>query len=199
MRASTTCASPTTRTSPAFMDACDELGLVVMNCIPGLAVLRRGSARSRSCSTGTCASSSGATAITRAVMLWEVSLNETAMPPEFIATTHAHRARGVSRRPVLHVRMDAGLRRLHPRAAARRLSGRRGDAVRRQRVRRLGVLRDDRRARTRSRSRSLSPGEQQQPAAALARRAGDAAAGGELPGSAQRQPGRHPRSATGCG
>lgn len=74
--------------APAFMDACDELGLVVMNSIPGWQyfgadpafaelqyrntrdLLRRDRNRP-------------------SVVLWEVSLNETAMPPEFIARTHA--------------------------------------------------------------------------------------------------------------
>ena len=70
--------------SPAFMDACDELGLVVMNAIPGWQyfgddpgftlyqyrnvreLIRRD--RNHAC-----------------VALWEVSLNETAMPAEFVA------------------------------------------------------------------------------------------------------------------
>ena len=73
---------------PAFMDACDELGLVVMDCIPGWQyfnpdpafvdlqyrncreLIRRD--RNRPC-----------------VILWEVSLNESAMPPEFVARAHA--------------------------------------------------------------------------------------------------------------
>jgi beta-galactosidase len=74
--------------APAFMDACDELGLVVMNCIPGWQyfnpdpafvelqyrncrdLIRRD--RNRPC-----------------VVLWEVSLNESAMPEAFVARTHA--------------------------------------------------------------------------------------------------------------
>jgi beta-galactosidase len=74
--------------APAFMDACDELGLVVMNCIPGWQyfnpdpafvdlqyrncrdLIRRD--RNRPC-----------------VVLWEVSLNESAMPPEFVTRAHA--------------------------------------------------------------------------------------------------------------
>jgi beta-galactosidase len=74
--------------APAFMDACDELGIVVMNSIPGWQyfgpdpafaelqyrnlrdLVRRD--RNRPC-----------------VILWETSLNETAMPPEFVARTHA--------------------------------------------------------------------------------------------------------------
>jgi beta-galactosidase len=74
--------------SPAFMDACDELGLVVMNCIPGWQYFNSDPAfaalqyqncrdlvrrdRNRPC-----------------VVLWEVSLNESPMPPEFVARTHA--------------------------------------------------------------------------------------------------------------
>ncbi|HUF13731.1 MAG TPA: glycoside hydrolase family 2 TIM barrel-domain containing protein [Longimicrobiales bacterium] len=72
--------------SPAFMDACDELGLVVMNCIPGwqyfgedpeFAELQYRNTREliRRDRNHPC------------VVLWEVSLNETAMPPEFIETT----------------------------------------------------------------------------------------------------------------
>ena len=74
--------------APAFMDACDELGLVVMNCLPGWqyfngedpaftalqyenvrTLIRRD--RNHAC-----------------VLLWEASLNETAMPAPFIERTH---------------------------------------------------------------------------------------------------------------
>lgn len=72
--------------SPAFMDACDELGLLVMNCIPGWQyygdndfeelqyqntreMVRRD--RNHAC-----------------VLLWEASLNETGMPDYFIKKTH---------------------------------------------------------------------------------------------------------------
>lgn len=74
--------------SPAFMDACDELGLVVMNCLmgwqyfgkdPAFAELKYKESRQL---------------IRRdrnhpSVILWEVSLNESDMPKEFIAKTHA--------------------------------------------------------------------------------------------------------------
>jgi beta-galactosidase len=74
--------------SPAFLDACDELGLVVMSCIPGWQYFNPDPAfaelQYRNCRD----------LIRRdrnhpCVVLWEVSLNETAMPPEFIARTHA--------------------------------------------------------------------------------------------------------------
>ena len=74
--------------APAFMDACDELGLIVMNCIPGWQYFNPDPAfialqyrncrdlvrrdRNRPC-----------------VALWEVSLNESAMPAEFVARAHA--------------------------------------------------------------------------------------------------------------
>ncbi len=74
--------------APAFMDACDELGIVVMNCLPGwqyfgkdpaFTELQYANIRSliRRDRNHAC------------VLLWEVSLNETGMPPEFIARTHA--------------------------------------------------------------------------------------------------------------
>lgn len=74
--------------SPAFLDACDELGLVVMDSIPGwqyfgpdpaFAELQYRNCRElvRRDRNHPC------------VVLWEVSLNETQMPPEFIARTHA--------------------------------------------------------------------------------------------------------------
>jgi beta-galactosidase len=70
------------------MDACDELGLVVMDCIPGwqyfnpapeFAELQYRNCRDlvRRDRNHPC------------VVLWEVSLNESAMPPEFVARTHA--------------------------------------------------------------------------------------------------------------
>ena len=74
--------------APAFMDACDELGIVVMNCIPGWQYFGKDPAftelqyknsrelmrrdRNHAC-----------------VIMWEVSLNETGMSPEFIKNTHA--------------------------------------------------------------------------------------------------------------
>jgi beta-galactosidase len=74
--------------SPAFMDACDELGLVVMDCIPGWQYFNPDPAfidlQYRNCRD----------LIRRdrnhpCVILWEVSLNETGMPPAFVARTHA--------------------------------------------------------------------------------------------------------------
>jgi beta-galactosidase len=74
--------------APAFMNACDELGLVVMNCIPGWQYFNPDPAfaelQYRNCRD----------LIRRdrnhpCVILWEVSLNESAMPPEFVARTHA--------------------------------------------------------------------------------------------------------------
>lgn len=74
--------------APAFMDACDELGLVVMNCIPGWQYFGRDPAfaelqyrNSRELARRDRNRPS--------VILWEVSLNETEMPPEFVARTHA--------------------------------------------------------------------------------------------------------------
>jgi beta-galactosidase len=74
--------------STAFLDACDELGLVVMNCLmgwqyfgkdPAFAELKYQETRQL---------------IRRdrnhpSVILWEVSLNESDMPKAFIAKTHA--------------------------------------------------------------------------------------------------------------
>jgi beta-galactosidase len=74
--------------APAFMDACDELGLVVMDCIPGWQYFNPDPAfvdlQYRNCRD----------LIRRdrnhpCVILWEVSLNESAMPPEFVARAHA--------------------------------------------------------------------------------------------------------------
>lgn len=74
--------------APAFMDACDELGLVVMDCIPGWQYFNPDPAfvelQYRNCRE----------LIRRdrnhpCVILWEVSLNESAMPPEFVARAHS--------------------------------------------------------------------------------------------------------------
>jgi beta-galactosidase len=74
--------------SPAFMAACDELGLVVLNAILGWQY-----------HAGTPAFEDNRVAATRALVrrdrnhassfLWEVSLNETRMSPEFVARLHA--------------------------------------------------------------------------------------------------------------
>ncbi len=74
--------------APAFMDACDALGLVTMNCIPGwqyynpdpaFVALQERNARALIRRDRNRAS----------VALWEVSLNESPMPPGFIARMNA--------------------------------------------------------------------------------------------------------------
>ena len=74
--------------APAFMDACDALGLVVMNCIPGWQYFNPDPAfadlQYRNCRDLIRRDRNHA-----CVVLWEVSLNETGMPPEFVARTHA--------------------------------------------------------------------------------------------------------------
>ena len=74
--------------SPAFMDACDELGIVLMDSIPGWQYFGKdpefAELQYRNCRD----------LIRRdrnhpSVVMWEVSLNETGMPKEFIAKTHA--------------------------------------------------------------------------------------------------------------
>lgn len=73
--------------SPAFLDACDELGIVVMNCLPGWQYL--GGEKFRA------ACFDAARAMIRrdrnhpCVVLWELSLNETAMDADFTAALHA--------------------------------------------------------------------------------------------------------------
>lgn len=74
--------------SPAFMEACDELGLVVLNAILGWQY-----------NPGTPEFMSNRIAAARALVrrdrnhasavFWELSLNESAMSPEFIAALHA--------------------------------------------------------------------------------------------------------------
>lgn len=74
--------------SPAFMDACDELGIVVMDCIPGWQFFgpdpEFAEVQYRNCRDLVRRDRNRPS-----VILWEVSLNETAMPPEFVARTHA--------------------------------------------------------------------------------------------------------------
>lgn len=74
--------------APAFMDACDELGLVVMDSIPGWQYFGADPAFAELQYRNT------RDLVRRdrnrpSVVLWEVSLNETGMPREFIARTHA--------------------------------------------------------------------------------------------------------------
>ena len=72
--------------SPDFLDACDELGLLVMNCIPGWQFMG-GDAFRAACERNT------RDLIRRdrnhpCVVLWELSLNETAMDAAFMARLH---------------------------------------------------------------------------------------------------------------
>jgi len=73
--------------APAFMDACDELGLVVMNSIPGWQYFGPDPAFAE-LQYRNCRDLVRRDRNRPSVILWEVSLNETAMPPEFIARTH---------------------------------------------------------------------------------------------------------------
>lgn len=72
--------------SPHFMDACDELGLLVMNCIPGWQFLGGEEFRNH-------CYQNARELIRRdrnhaCVILWELSLNETDMDSEFMETLH---------------------------------------------------------------------------------------------------------------
>ncbi len=73
--------------APEFLEACDELGLVVMNCIPGWQII--GGARFRA---AVCEDARQLIRRDRnhaCVVLWELSLNETAMDEEIMARLHA--------------------------------------------------------------------------------------------------------------
>ena len=73
---------------PAFMHACDELGLVVMDCIPGWQYFNPDPAfvalQYRNCRELVRRDRNHPS-----VILWEVSLNESGMTPAFIARAHA--------------------------------------------------------------------------------------------------------------
>ncbi len=75
--------------APAFMDACDELGLVVMDCIPGWQFFNREDPAFTEIQYDNCRRLLRRDRNHPCVILWEVSLNETDMPDEFIHTTHA--------------------------------------------------------------------------------------------------------------
>ncbi len=75
--------------SPAFMDACDELGLVVMDCIPGWQFFNREDPEFTEIQYENCRRMLRRDRNHPCVILWEVSLNETGMPDEFIQVTHA--------------------------------------------------------------------------------------------------------------
>jgi beta-galactosidase len=75
--------------APAFMDACDELGLVVMDCIPGWQFFNREDPEFAKIQYENCRRMLRRDRNHPCVILWEVSLNETDMPAEFVRTTHA--------------------------------------------------------------------------------------------------------------
>ena len=75
--------------APAFMDACDELGLVVMDCIPGWQFFNRAVPEFTGIQYENCRRLVRRDRNHPCVILWEVSLNETDMPAEFIRNTHA--------------------------------------------------------------------------------------------------------------
>jgi beta-galactosidase len=75
--------------APAFMDACDELGLVVMNCIPGWQYFNRTDPRFTELQYQNIRAMIRRDRNHACVLLWETSLNETEMPPAFIARSHA--------------------------------------------------------------------------------------------------------------
>lgn len=74
--------------APAFMDACDELGLVVMDSIPGWQYFGA-DPEFTELQYRNCRDLVRRDRNHPSVVMWEVSLNETAMPAEFIARTHA--------------------------------------------------------------------------------------------------------------
>jgi beta-galactosidase len=73
--------------SPAFLDACDELGLVVMNCLMGWQYFGKDPAFAE-LKYQECRQLIRRDRNHPSVILWEVSLNESDMPKPFIARTH---------------------------------------------------------------------------------------------------------------
>lgn len=75
--------------APAFMDACDELGICVMNAIPGWQYFNRTDPVFTDLQYENVRRMIRRDRNHACVLLWETSLNETMMPPEFIARTQA--------------------------------------------------------------------------------------------------------------
>jgi beta-galactosidase len=73
--------------SPDFLDACDALGIVVMNCIPGWQFI--GGPRFREAAYADARQLIRRDRNHACVVLWELSLNETDMEEEFMARLHA--------------------------------------------------------------------------------------------------------------
>jgi beta-galactosidase len=73
--------------SPHFLDACDALGIVVMNAIPGWQFI--GGERFREACYRNARELIRRDRNHPCVVLWELSLNETAMDEEFMARLHA--------------------------------------------------------------------------------------------------------------
>jgi len=73
--------------SPDFLDACDELGLVVMDCIPGWQFI--GGERFRQACYQNARDLIRRDRNHPCVVLWELSLNETTMDEAFMAQLHA--------------------------------------------------------------------------------------------------------------
>lgn len=73
--------------SPAFMDACDELGIVVMNCIMGWQYFHH-SPEFRDYQYEQCRNLMRRDRNHPCVLMWEVSLNESWMTDEFMERTH---------------------------------------------------------------------------------------------------------------
>ncbi len=74
---------------PAFMDACDALGLVVMDCIPGWQYFDRESEAFADLQLANCRTMIRRDRNHPCVILWEVSLNESWMTDSFIEASHA--------------------------------------------------------------------------------------------------------------
>ena len=74
---------------PAFMDACDALGLVVMDCIPGWQYFDRESEAFAQLQLENCRTMIRRDRNHPCVILWEVSLNESWMTDSFVEESHA--------------------------------------------------------------------------------------------------------------
>jgi beta-galactosidase len=74
--------------SPAFLDACDELGLVVMDCLMGWQYFNPDPAFTQ-LKWKECRQMVRRDRNHPCVVLWEVSLNESAMPPAFVRGANA--------------------------------------------------------------------------------------------------------------